>query len=119
MGTEAKAGKDEYRADYPRLFFIPDKIEPLRHRIAAEGESKEAWLKLLERADNLLETEFVSEEHAEKGSGQHGNYGAPSSQIQNMGSPWAWSTRLLAKNATQRNSKKHFYIMADTSDGAA
>lgn len=44
MGTEAKACKNEYRADYPRLFFIPEKIERSRHRIEKEGESKEARL---------------------------------------------------------------------------
>ncbi|MBN2313454.1 MAG: heparinase II/III family protein [Sedimentisphaerales bacterium] len=57
----------------------------MRKRIDNEAIFKEAWNKLLRRADRLLEQELVSKEYAEGGSGQHGNYKRPSSQISDMG----------------------------------
>ena len=70
---------------HPRLFFTGEKLERLRERIGNEAMSKEAWNGLLGRANRLLEQELVSKEYAEGGSGQHGNYKRPSSQISNMG----------------------------------
>lgn len=78
----------------PRLFFTPERIKRLRRRIEEEAAphkrsaeaDKEVWLKLLKRADRLLEAKLVSKEYADGGSGQHGNYGRPSSQISDMAS---------------------------------
>lgn len=70
---------------HPRLFFTSERIDRFRKHIEPEGELKDAWLQLTQRAKSLLEAKFVSEESAEKGGGQHGNYGRPSSQVQDMG----------------------------------
>ncbi|MBD3183141.1 hypothetical protein GF312_12675 [Candidatus Poribacteria bacterium] len=69
----------------PRLFFTSKRIERFRDHIKRQGKLREAWLKLIQRAEGLLEAEFVPEEYAEKGSGQHGNYGRPSSQVRDIG----------------------------------
>lgn len=74
-----------WKTSHPRLFFIPEKIEQLRSQIENDKTIREAWLKILQRGDNLLDADFVSEDYAENGKGQHGNYGAPSGQIQGMG----------------------------------
>jgi len=68
----------------PRLFFTAEKLERLRERIGKDTTFKEAWNEMLGRANRLLEQELVSKEYAEGGSGQHGNYGRPSSQISQM-----------------------------------
>jgi len=70
----------------PRLFFTPERMKSLHEQVDNNAVIKEAWQNMLQRADKLLEAKYVSEDYAEKGSGQHGNYGAPSSQVQNMGS---------------------------------
>ena len=57
----------------------------LRERVGKDAMFKEAWDELLGRADRLLEQELVSKEYAEGGSGQHGNYKRPSSQVSSMG----------------------------------
>ncbi len=69
----------------PRLFFTAERIKRLHERAAKDSVFKEASDKLLERADRLLDAKLVSKESAEGGSGQHGNYGRPSSQIADMG----------------------------------
>ncbi len=70
----------------PRLFFTAERIKSLQERAAEDSVFKEASDKLFERADRFLEAKLVSKEYAEGGSGQHGNYGRPSSQIADMGS---------------------------------
>lgn len=70
----------------PRLFFTPERIKRLRRQIEEEAALREAWLKLLKRADRLLGKKLVSKEYADDGTGQHGNYGRPSSQVGNMAS---------------------------------
>jgi hypothetical protein len=67
------------------LLFTDEKLERLSERIKEDNLFKEAWGKLLNRADRLLDAELVSKEYAEGGSGQHGNYKRPSSQIVSMG----------------------------------
>jgi hypothetical protein len=73
-----------WRTSRPRLFFTAEKLERLRQRIDKEATFNEAWNKMLERANRLLEQKLVSKEYAEGGTGQHGNYNRPSSQISNM-----------------------------------
>jgi hypothetical protein len=68
----------------PRLFFTAKRIDELRQRIEKEGPVKDAWENILKRADRTLDERLVSKEYADGGSGQHGNYGRPSSQIANM-----------------------------------
>jgi hypothetical protein len=80
-----KAAAGQWKPSRPRLFFDPERIVRLRQQIQEEGPVKEAWSRLLSRADRLLQAEFVSEDYAERGSGQHGNYGAPSSQVSDLG----------------------------------
>jgi hypothetical protein len=69
----------------PMLLFTAEKLERLRKRIEENKLFSESWSKLLGRADRLLEAELVSKDYAEGGSGQHGNYKRPSSQIVSMG----------------------------------
>ncbi len=68
----------------PMLLFNAEKLERLHKRIEEDKLFSEAWSKLLGRADRLLKAKLVSKEYAEGGSGQHGNYGRPSSQITDM-----------------------------------
>ncbi len=68
----------------PRLFFTPEKLSRLRQRIEQDDRFRQAWLRLQGRADRQLKDKLVSKEYAEGGTGQHGNYGAPSGQIANM-----------------------------------
>ena len=81
----AALSKPKRQLSRPMLFFTTEKLERLRERIAEDGMFSEAWSKLLGRADRLLKEKFVSKEYAEGGTGQHGNYGRPSSQSTNMG----------------------------------
>jgi len=76
----------KWESTRPRLFFTPDRIKQLRQRIEREQTFREAWQKLQQRADRLLKEKFVSEEYADGGTGQHGNYARPSAQIVNMAS---------------------------------
>lgn len=69
----------------PMLFFTAEKLERLHRRIDEDKVFRQAWDKLLGRADRLLKAELVSKEYAEGGTGQHGNYGRPSGQITDMG----------------------------------
>jgi hypothetical protein len=71
----------QWKTTHPRLFFTTEKIERLRKRIEHGEHFSQAWDKLLQRANRLVETKLVSKEYAEGGSGQHGNYGRPSQQI--------------------------------------
>jgi len=68
----------------PRLFFTTERVKRLQERAAEDNIFKEASDKLIERAKRLLDANLVSKEYAEGGSGQHGNYGRPSSQIADM-----------------------------------
>ena len=74
----------QWNMSRPRLFFTSEKLERLRERIGKEPTFNEAWNALLRRADRLLDQELVSKEYAEGGTGQHGNYNRPSSQISDM-----------------------------------
>ncbi len=71
---------------HPRLFFTAENIEQFRERIGQDEVLRQAWQKMRERADRLLEEELVSKEYSEGGAGQHGNYGRPSKQVVTMGS---------------------------------
>ena len=82
QNNNRQAGETSNR---PRLFYTAERIKRLRERTAEDGIFKQATDKLLERADRLLDAKLVSKEYAEGGSGQHGNYGRPSSQIADMG----------------------------------
>ena len=77
--------KADELSDRPRLFFTAERIRNLHERATKDGVFKQASDKLLERANSLLAAKLVSKEYAEGGSGQHGNYGRPSSQIADMG----------------------------------
>jgi len=69
----------------PRLFFTAESIRQFRQRIARNEDVRQAWVKMRERADRMLEDELVSREYSEGGSGQHGNYNRPSGHIARMG----------------------------------
>ena len=87
----------------PMLLFTAEKLERLSKRIDEEKLFREAWGKLLGRADRLLEAELVSKEYAEGGSGQHGNYGRPSSQIVDMAGTLGLAYRMTGE---KRYAKK-------------
>jgi hypothetical protein len=69
----------------PRLYFDTKAGERIRRASRAGGEFQQRWSTVLDNAERLLDAELIPEEVAERGGGQHANYGAPSSQISNMG----------------------------------
>lgn len=69
----------------PRLLYTNDRVEALRGRMAADPAVRKRWEAVVRRANAMLDDELVSKEYAEGGSGQHGNYGRPSSQMAQMG----------------------------------
>jgi len=73
------------QSTHPRLYYTPEIIDTFKQRILHDAEKNEAWLKILKRANDLVNKELVSLSYAESGSGQHGNYGRPSNQIKDMG----------------------------------
>jgi len=83
--TADSAWGDKRSTPHRGLYYTPAHLEALRKRIAAAPDVKDAWDKLLEKADRQLEEKLVSKEYAESGEGQHGNYGRPSSQVADMG----------------------------------
>ncbi len=83
--TGRSASDTAWNGARPRLFFTPEKLARLKQRIEEDDRCRQAWLRLKERADRQLKDKLVSKEYAESGTGQHGNYNAPSGQIANMG----------------------------------
>ncbi|MBL7186262.1 MAG: heparinase II/III family protein [Phycisphaerae bacterium] len=83
---------------HPRLFFTAKNIKQFRERISRDEVLRQAWLKMRERADRLLEEELVSREYSEGGTGQHGNYGRPSSQVATMGSTLGLAYRMTGED---------------------
>jgi hypothetical protein len=61
------------------------KLKELRKKISDDAVVRQAWEDMLKRADRLVNEKLVSREYSESGSGQHGNYKRPSSQISDMG----------------------------------
>jgi len=98
---EASAQQNNRKAaelsNRPRLFFTAERIKNLQERAAKDSVFKEASNKIIERADRLLEAELVSKEYAEGGSGQHGNYKRPSSQIADMGTTLGLAYRMTGE----------------------
>ncbi len=86
-GINTYAGESEpnEKTTFPRLYFTADKIAQLKDRITNDEQIKSAWENILNRANHLVESDLVSLEYAESGSGQHGNYGRPSGQMSEMG----------------------------------
>jgi hypothetical protein len=72
-------------SSYPRLYFTKVKLKELRKKISDDAVVRQAWEDMLKRANRLVKEKLVSREYAESGTGQHGNYGRPSSQISAMG----------------------------------
>jgi len=87
----------DFTTSHPRLFFTPQRIDQFRHRIEQDDTLRQAWLKVRERADRLVDEELVSKEYAEGGTGQHGNYGRPSGQISSMASVLGLAYRMTGE----------------------
>ena len=81
----------------PRLFFTAEKITQLRQRIERDERARAGWQRIKGRADRQLGEELVSKEYAEGGTGQHGNYGRPSSQMVSMASNLGLAYRMTGK----------------------
>jgi oligo-alginate lyase len=79
-----RAPEATWKTARPRLFFTAEKLKRLRQRIAKGGAFRDAWSRILSRANRELYEKLVSKKYAESGTGQHGNYGPPSSQISEM-----------------------------------
>jgi hypothetical protein len=69
----------------PRLYFDAREIERIRRLSASDGEFKRRWAAVLETAKRMLDVRLIPESEAERGGGQHANYGAPGGQISGMG----------------------------------
>jgi hypothetical protein len=67
------------RPAYPRLYYSRATIHRLRTHPSRDWES------LLAGAKRLLDSKLFPEDVAQKGGGQHANYGAPGNQIADMG----------------------------------
>ena len=80
-----------------RLFFTPEKAERLKRRVDTDETLRAAWQEQLELAERLLEEKLISKEHAESGSGQHGNYGGPSSQVSRLASVLGLAYRITGE----------------------
>ena len=92
------AGADQLSVSpHPRLFFTAENMRQFRERIGQDEVLHQAWLKMRDRADRMLKEELVSKEYAEGGTGQHGNYGRPSSQVANMGSTLGLAYRMTGE----------------------
>jgi hypothetical protein len=83
---------------YPRLYFTKGKLKELRQKISDDTIVRQAWEDMLKRADMLVKEKLVSREYAESGSGQHGNYGRPSSQISAMGTTLGLAYQMTGKS---------------------
>ncbi|MHC4743042.1 MAG: heparinase II/III domain-containing protein, partial [Planctomycetota bacterium] len=83
--TANAAGRSTRVSSRPRLYYTPARLKALKGRVEVDSDIKGALGKLIEKAESLLDEELVSIEYAESGSGQHGNYKRPSSQIAGMG----------------------------------
>jgi hypothetical protein len=83
-GTESPASDAAWNSARPRLFFTAEKMARLRQRIEQDERIRAAWQRIRERADRQLKEGLVAKDYAESGTGQHGNYGAPSGQIASM-----------------------------------
>ncbi len=90
----------------PRLFFTPEKMSRLQQRIEQDDRFRQAWLRLQERADRQLKDKLVTKEHAEGGTGQHGNYGAPGGQIASMAPTLGLAYRMTGNREYARKLKE-------------
>src|SRR5262245_27968023 len=69
----------------PRLYFDTKAVERIRRSAATDSAFRARWTAVLENARQLLDARLFTEDMAERGGGQHANYGAPGGQISNMG----------------------------------
>jgi hypothetical protein len=69
----------------PRLYFDARAVERIRRSAATDSAFRARWTAVLENARQLLDARLFTEDMAERGGGQHANYGAPGGQISNMG----------------------------------
>lgn len=83
---------------YPRLYFTEAKLKELKQKISNDPIVRQAWKDMLKRADRLVNEKLVSREYSESGTGQHGNYGRPSSQINAMGTTLGLAYQMTGKN---------------------
>lgn len=84
-------------SSYPRLYFNQAKLKELRQKISDDVLVRQAWQDMLKRADKLVNEKLVSREYAEGGTGQHGNYGRPSTQISVMGTTLGLAYQMTGK----------------------
>lgn len=96
------SGLDRAGDANPRLFFTQEKIQRLKQRIENDLRIADGWRQIKRRADRQLTEELVSKEYAEGGSGQHGNYGRPSSQMASMGANLGLAYRVTGDEAYAR-----------------
>jgi hypothetical protein len=70
-------GLAQPRAVYPRLYYT--------HAAAGQLKGRREFETLMARAKRLLGAQLFTEDIAQRGGGQHANYGAPGNQIADMG----------------------------------
>jgi hypothetical protein len=73
----AAVGQKDWVAARPRLYFSQQDLARVRERVKNSP--------LLDSAKRLLESQLVTEEVAQRGGGQHANYGLPGNQVSQMG----------------------------------
>jgi len=69
---------------YPGLLYTLERVNKLRRRIEQQDSFRNAWQRIVEKAESLLDLDFIPEEIADKPDNQHGDYAKPGSQITQM-----------------------------------
>lgn len=75
---------DSWVSSRPRLFYNAVRTEELRRRLKSDSSFAGRWNRFIQRADQLLSSELISQAAAEQGSGDDANFGRPSQQIVDM-----------------------------------
>jgi len=82
--ADAASSNSTRPAAHPRLYYTPAAIRQLKDNIRSDDVARRAYEQQIKRADDMLDDKLVTKKYAEGGSGQHGNYNRPSSQIARM-----------------------------------
>lgn len=69
---------------YPGLLYTKRRVDELGRRIKERAVFQGAWQRIIERAESLLEDDFIPEEKADEPDNQHGDYARPGNQIGRM-----------------------------------
>ncbi len=58
ISSKAQARQNPNWTSHPRLYYTPQRLKAFKGRMATDSAIKDAWNKLLERADSLVDEEL-------------------------------------------------------------